>query len=263
MSHHPRKRFGQNFLRDQNIIDRIIATIQPQKDELLIEIGPGQAALTRPLLDSGCQLHVIEIDRDLASRLEKQLGRFENFHIHCADALKMDFAELIQGRQCRLIGNLPYNISTPLMFHLFKWPKVIIEMTFMLQKEVVDRLVATAGENNYGRLSVMAQYHAVVSRLMDVPPAAFSPEPKVQSSVVRLQSHAEPPVDVTELGNLEMVVRQAFSMRRKTLRNALKPLLTTAQIEKVGVDPGARAETVDLAGFARLENILAKTRQDI
>ena len=257
MSHHARKRFGQNFLRDQNVIDRIVATIQPQKNELLVEIGPGQAALTRPLLDSGAELLVIEIDRDLAARLEKQLGRFENFHLHCGDALRMDFAELTGGRKCRLIGNLPYNISTPLMFHLFNWPHVIKEMIIMLQKEVVDRLVATAGENNYGRLSVMAQYHASMSCVMNVPPAAFSPEPKVESSIVRLISHTEPPVAVAQPGSLEMVVRQAFSMRRKTLRNALKPLLTEQQIISSGVDPAARAETLDLPAFAGLANTLA------
>jgi len=258
MSHHARKRFGQNFLRDQSVIDNIIATIKPQKSELLIEIGPGQAALTRPLLDSGCELHVIEIDRDLAARLEKQLGRFENFHLHLADALRVDFEELTGGRQCRLIGNLPYNISTPLMFHLFKWPSLITEMIFMLQKEVVDRLAAGAGENNYGRLSVMAGFHAQVSKLMDVPPEAFSPAPRVQSSIVRLRTHKKPPVDIAEPGSLEMVVRQAFSMRRKTLRNALKPLLGAEQIQAAGVDPGVRAETLDMAAFARLANALVQ-----
>jgi 16S rRNA (adenine1518-N6/adenine1519-N6)-dimethyltransferase len=257
MSHHPRKRFGQNFLHDQGIIDQIIDTIRPQKDELLVEIGPGQAALTRPLLDSGCELHVIEIDRDLAAKLEKKLGRFENFHLHCSDALRTDFAELTGGRQCRLIGNLPYNISTPLMFHLFRWPRIITEMNFMLQKEVVDRLVATAGENNYGRLSVMAQFHASVSWLMDVAPEAFTPVPKVNSSIVRLKMHDQPPVEITQPGSLDMVVRQAFSMRRKTLRNALKPLLTVEQIEAAGVDPGARAETIDLEAFAHLANAIA------
>jgi len=256
MKHHARKRFGQNFLHDQSVIDNIIAAIKPQPDELIIEIGPGQAALTRPLLDSGCELHVIEIDRDLAKRLEKQLGRFENFHLHCADALRTDFEELTGHRSCRLIGNLPYNISTPLMFHLFRWPLVITEMTLMLQKEVVNRLAANAGENNYGRLSVMAGFHAQVSKIMDVPPGAFNPAPKVHSSVVRLKTHSEPPVDVAETGSLEMVVRQAFSMRRKTLRNALKPLLNTEQIEAAAVDPAARAETLDLAAFARLANIL-------
>ena len=256
MSHHPRKRFGQNFLHDQSIIDRIIATIQPQKDELLVEIGPGQAALTRPLLDSGCELHVIEIDRDLAAKLQKRLGRFENFNLHCADALRTDFEQLTGSRPCRVIGNLPYNISTPLMFHLFQWPLVITEMTFMLQKEVVDRMAAAAGENNYGRLSVMAQFHAQISKLMDVPSSAFSPPPKVESSIVRLKTHEKPPVDLDDMGSLEMVVRQAFSMRRKTLRNALKPILNSVQIEAAAVDPAARAETLDLASFARLANTL-------
>ena len=257
MSHRARKRFSQNFLHDQSVIDRIVNAIKPQKDELLVEIGPGQAALTRPLLDSGCELHVVEIDRDLAAKLENKLGRFENFHLHCRDALRTDFEELTGGRPCRLVGNLPYNISTPLMFHLFQWPAVITQMTFMLQKEVVDRLAAGAGENNYGRLSVMAGFNAQVGKLMDVPASAFTPVPRVQSSVVRLTMHQQPPADVKELGSLEMVVRQAFSMRRKTLRNALKPLLSSEQIEAADVNPGARAETLDLAAFARLANSLS------
>jgi 16S rRNA (adenine1518-N6/adenine1519-N6)-dimethyltransferase len=143
------------------------------------------------------------------------------------------------------------------MFHLFRWPRIITEMNFMLQKEVVDRLVATAGENNYGRLSVMAQLHASVSWLMDVAPEAFTPVPKVNSSIVRLKMHDQPPVEISQPGSLDMVVRQAFSMRRKTLRNALKPLLTVEQIEAAGVDPGARAETIDLEAFAHLANAIA------
>ena len=258
MDHKPRKRFGQNFLQDGNIISKIVAAINPKADELILEIGPGQAALTKPLLESGCELHVIEIDRDLGARLQHDFGSQVNFHLHVQDALRTDYAQLTQGRPCRLVGNLPYNISTPLMFHLLETADVVSQMTFMLQKEVVDRLAAEPGDSNFGRLSVMAQYHAQIESLFMVPPTAFFPPPKVDSAIVQLTVYGQPPIEVADKKIFDQVVRQAFSMRRKTLRNALKQLLTAEQIEAASVNPAARAETLSLHDFAALANVVGK-----
>jgi 16S rRNA (adenine1518-N6/adenine1519-N6)-dimethyltransferase len=256
LKHVARKRFGQNFLHDQHVIERIIASISPQPDDLLVEIGPGQAALTRPLLASGAELHLVELDRDLVSWLEKEFSSATKLTIHSCDALKADLSELTGQRPFRLIGNLPYNISTPLIFHVLQWSGLIIDMHFMLQKEVVDRMAAAPGSRTYGRLSVMTQFQAEVSRLFDVRPESFSPAPKVSSSIVRLRPLKQPPFDAGSPANLQRVVTCAFSMRRKTLRNSLRELLTEDQISAAGVNPGDRAEQLGLSQFAALARSL-------
>jgi 16S rRNA (adenine1518-N6/adenine1519-N6)-dimethyltransferase len=256
LRHIARKRFGQNFLHDQQVIDRIIASIAPQPTDLLVEIGPGQAALTRPLLESGAELHLIELDRDLVENLESQFSGQPNITIHSCDALRANLPELTGHRPFRLIGNLPYNISTPLIFHMLQWNELIVDMHFMLQKEVVDRMAAPPGSRTYGRLSVMAQYRANITPLFDVLPESFTPTPKVRSTIVRLQPLKNPPVDAGTFENLAKVVTAAFSMRRKTLRNSLRTVFSEDQIRATGIDPGQRAEQLSLSQFAALARSL-------
>ncbi|MFC1702316.1 16S rRNA (adenine(1518)-N(6)/adenine(1519)-N(6))-dimethyltransferase RsmA [Pseudomonadota bacterium] len=256
LRHIARKRFGQNFLHDQQVIDRIIASIAPQPTDLLVEIGPGQAALTRPLLESGAELHLIELDRDLVENLESQFSGQPNITIHSCDALRANLPELTGHRPFRLIGNLPYNISTPLIFHVLQWNELIVDMHFMLQKEVVDRMAAPPGSRTYGRLSVMAQYRANITPLFDVLPESFTPTPKVRSTIVRLQPLKKPPVDAGTFENLAKVVTAAFSMRRKTLRNSLRAVFSEDQILATGIDPGQRAEQLSLSQFAALARSL-------
>ena len=256
MKHRARKRFGQNFLHDQKVIDRIIASIAPRPDDLIVEIGPGQAALTRPLIASGAELHVLEIDRDLVAQLEKKFAQTDNITIHSGDALQVDFAELAGNRPFRLIGNLPYNISTPLIFHLLRWHTLITDMHFMLQKEVVKRMASGPGSKAYGRLSVMTQFRCNVIPLFDVLPESFSPAPRVSSSIVRLEPLQAPPFEVGSDRNLGKVVTAAFSQRRKTLRNSLGNLFSAEQILSVGIEPGQRAEQLSLSQFAALARAL-------
>jgi len=252
MEHRARKRFGQNFLADADVVRRIVAAIGPRPGQLIIEIGPGKAALTAPLADSGAELHILEIDRDLAAALQQRFGDGANVSVHCADALQVDFSAVSAGRRCRLVGNLPYNISTPLLFHVLRWGHLIDDMHFMLQQEVVNRMAAAPGSKAWGRLSVMCQYRCEVTPLFTVPPEAFRPAPQVQSCVVRLAPHAQPPVRVSDQAQFERVVSQAFSMRRKTLRNSLRGLLDETAIRDAGVDPGLRPEALGLAQFAAL-----------
>jgi len=256
MKHRARKRFGQNFLHDQKVIDRIIASIAPRPGDLLLEIGPGQAALTEPLIASGAELHVLEIDRDLVAQLEKKFAHTDNITIHSGDALQVDFSEITGNRPFRLIGNLPYNISTPLIFHLLRWHSLVIDMHFMLQKEVVKRMASDPGSKTYGRLSVMTQFRCTVTPLFDVQPESFTPAPRVSSSIVRLQPLQSPPFEVGSDRNLEKVVTAAFSQRRKTLRNSLGKLFSAAQIVATGIDPGQRAEQLSLSQFAALARTL-------
>ena len=256
MGHRARKRFGQNFLTDPLTIQRIVNTINPAAGELILEIGPGQAALSEPLAESDAELHLLEIDRDLAARLQimfKPEGRAE---VHTGDALQVDFSEIVNGRRFRLVGNLPYNISTPLLFHVLQWNELIIDMHFMLQQEVVRRMAAEPGNKAWGRLSVMCQYYCQVIPLFGVPPEAFTPAPKVQSMFVKLVPHDQAPVKINDMTVFERLVSQAFSMRRKTLRNSLKGMLDASMIESAGIDPGARPETLGLAHFAALSEIL-------
>jgi len=256
MKHRARKRFGQNFLHDQQVIDRIIASIAPRPGDLLLEIGPGQGALTRPLIASGAELHVLEIDRDLVAQLEKKFAATDNITIHSGDALQVDFSEITGNRPFRLIGNLPYNISTPLIFHLLNWHTLITDMHFMLQKEVVKRMASEPGSKAYGRLSVMTQFRCKVIPLFDVQPESFSPVPRVSSSIVRLEPLQTPPFEVGSDLNLRKVVAAAFSQRRKTLRNSLRNLFSAEQILSVGIEPGQRAEQLSLSQFAALARAL-------
>jgi len=257
MKHQARKRFGQNFLTDPLVIQQIVDAIAPQPGQLLLEIGPGQAALTVSLIESGAELHLLEIDRDLAARLETRFRSNANLELHVGDALQMDFAEITGGRPFRLVGNLPYNISTPLLFHVLRWSGLIVDMHFMLQQEVVRRMAASPGGKAWGKLSVMCQYHYAVTPLFTVAPEAFSPAPKVQSAIVRLVPHTHPPVAINDMAAFKKLVSQAFSMRRKTLRNSLRGLLDANQIESAGIDPGLRPETLGLAQFAALAELIS------
>ncbi|MBL8417088.1 MAG: 16S rRNA (adenine(1518)-N(6)/adenine(1519)-N(6))-dimethyltransferase RsmA [Dechloromonas sp.] len=251
--HVARKRFGQNFLIDQAIIGAIVSSIDPQRGDTVVEIGPGLGAITEPLLARLDHLHVVEIDRDLIARLKKQYPP-ARMSIHEGDALAFDFASI--GRDLRLVGNLPYNISTPLLFHLAEYVSIVRDMHFMLQKEVVERMVAEPGESDFSRLSVMLQYRFHLEWLIDVPPESFDPPPKVQSAVVRLI-----PKDVAELTaksqeKLAQVVQTAFSQRRKMLRNTLKGTLNDAGFAELGIDPTWRPEDVAVADYVRIANYL-------
>ena len=257
MTHTPRKRFGQNFLHDHNIIYSLLSSLNAQAKDHWVEIGPGMGALTEPLLAQGLNLEVVELDRDLVVYLKDKFKAYPHLQIHSADALRFDFAALAKDNEkLRVIGNLPYNISTPLMFHLLDNAKCIEDMHFMLQKEVVDRICADPGSKKYGRLSVMMQYYCKTELLFDVPPESFDPAPKVMSAIVKLIPHAQPPVEVNNLKMLNRVVVQAFSQRRKTLRNSLKKLIEEDAISALGVDPNLRAEMISLTDFARLSNLI-------
>ena len=253
--HRPRKRFGQNFLHDAGVINGIAGAIAPQADDHLVEIGPGQGALTESLITGGCQLDVIELDRDLVPGLLAAFSIYPRFRLHSEDALKFDYASLASGQErLRIVGNLPYNISTPLIFRLLENAAIIRDMHFMLQLEVVERLAATPGNKTWGRLGIMTQYHCQVEHLFDVPPEAFNPPPKVQSAIVRLQPWQESPWPDCDEAKLRQVVRAAFAQRRKTLRNNLKGLIDSAGLEILGIDPGARAETLQLTQFIEIAN---------
>jgi len=252
-SHRPRKRFGQHFLRNHRVVERILQAFQPRAGDSVVEIGPGEGVLTHELAGKAAKLDVVEIDRDLAARLRESLPQMVT--IHNADALGFDFCALAPARgRLRLIGNLPYNISTPLLFHLLDQAHCIHDMLFMLQKEVVDRMAAAPGGKDYGRLSVMMQWGAKVEKLFDVAPGAFYPPPKVDSSVVRLTPHAVPPVEVHDPRRFAEIVKAAFAQRRKVLRNTLKGLVAPETMERLGIDPGRRAETLSLQEFAALSN---------
>lgn len=250
--HRARKRFGQHFLRDPGIIEEIVTAIYAAPDETLVEIGPGQGAITTPLLRSGAELHAIELDRDLASGLVSRYADAQNFRLHSTDALRFDFAGL--GDDLRIIGNLPYNISTPLIFHLLDSLPVIRDMHFMLQKEVVDRMAAEPGSKRYGRLTIMLGCYCSVEPLFDVPPDAFAPPPKVWSAVVRITPRRPSTFDINDADLLSQLVAQGFSQRRKTLRNALRDLASEADLAAAAIDPGARAETVGIAEWVDLSN---------
>ncbi len=256
MSHTPRKRFGQNFLRDDTVVHRIVQSVGPKEGERLVEIGPGEGAMTRTFLDAGARIEAIEIDRDLAALLRQRFGRESGFHLNEGDALKFDFGTLVTDGPLRVVGNLPYNISTPLIFHLFSHAGVISEMTFMLQREVVERLCAQTGDSEYGRLGIMTQYFCQAEKLFEVGPESFYPPPKVVSAIVRLTPHVVPPVDVNPKA-LGRVVTQAFMQRRKTLRNALRDLFSEEDLKGSDIDPGARAETLSLEAYARLARLWA------
>lgn len=255
--HRPRKRFGQHFLHDPGVVDRILRAIAPEPGQRFVEIGPGQGILTRPLLAVAGRLDVVELDRDLAAALSGE--NLPGLTVHGADALRFDYRDLAPPGALRVVGNLPYNISTPLLFHLLGQAEAVRDMHFMLQREVVTRMAASPGGGDYGRLSVMVQYRCRVERLFTVPPGAFRPPPRVNSAVVRLVPYREPPVDVGDETVFRRVVAAAFSQRRKTLRNALRDLASEADLEAAGVDPGERAERLPLEIFAALSRRIGRT----
>ena len=255
MPHKARKRFGQNFLKDYSIIQQILAYAQIEKNQHWVEIGPGLGALTEPLLKTGVKLDVVELDRDLVALLKNKFHLQTNLTIHSGDALLFDFQSLVSNhKKLRIIGNLPYNISTPLLFHLLKSTGFIEDMHFMLQKEVVDRICAQPGSKKYGKLSVMMQYYCNSDFLFDVPAESFEPMPKVMSAIVRCTPHQQPPVELNNIKTLEKIVTAAFSQRRKTIRNSLRKQLSEEQILSLDINPNARAEEITLFEFAKLAN---------
>ncbi|NKF21429.1 16S rRNA (adenine(1518)-N(6)/adenine(1519)-N(6))-dimethyltransferase RsmA [Solimonas marina] len=261
-AHQAKKRFGQNFLHDPQVIDRIIRAIRPQPDDTLVEIGPGLGALTVPLLEKAGRLQVVEIDRDVIPRLRTICADHPGLTITQADALSVDYRQFAPaGARVRLVGNLPYNISTPLLFHLLRQSDVVLDMHFMLQKEVVERMCAAAGESDYGRLTVALAARCEVAHLFNVGPGAFNPPPKVDSAIVRLRPRP-PPFTIDDLDCYDRVVTQAFAQRRKTLSNTLKGLCDAATIGAAGIDPGLRAERLQPADFARLANRVHAQRRN-
>ena len=264
LGHTARKRFGQNFLHDEQVIQGIVSAIYPQKGQFLVEIGPGLGALTEPVAEQVDRLTVVELDRDLAERLRHHPFLHQKLQVIEADAMQFDFGQLYADeklaehhQKLRVFGNLPYNISTPLMFHLFKYHELIQDMHFMLQKEVVKRLCAAPNSKAYGRLTIMAQYFCQVMPVLEVPPSAFKPAPKVDSAVVRLVPHNTLPHPVKDLYWLNRVCSQAFNQRRKTLRNALSTLFSAENLTALSVDLNVRAENLSIADYARLANWLA------
>ena len=254
MTHRARKRFGQNFLQNQSIIHSILQAFHPQPDDNVVEIGPGLGALTKPLLQTLKTLTAIEIDRDLQAHLTQMPQLTGKLQLIGADALTFDYATL--GEDLRVIGNLPYNISTPLLMHLLTYTTQIDDMYFMLQKEVVERIAAAPGTKAYGRLSVVIQYFCDVELLFIVPPSAFHPEPKVESAMLRLTPYKVSPYPFVLFSTLERLVAKAFSMRRKTLANNLKPLLTAADLITLGIDPGQRPEQISVVDYVQLAKFI-------
>lgn len=249
----PRKRFGQHFLHDPGIIRRIVDVVAVAPHARVVEIGPGRGALTGPLLERLGALDAVEIDRDLVAALAERFGRETRFQLHSGDVLGFDFCALAAGTPLRLVGNLPYNISTPLLFHLYEQAHCIETMVFMVQKEVAARLVAAPGGKDYGRLSVMIQWRFDVATLFDVGPGAFQPPPQVDSTVVRLTPRP-PRTELHDADRFARVVKAAFGQRRKTLRNALRDIVDMGAFERAGVDPARRAETLSPLEFAILAN---------
>lgn len=256
-NHIPRKRFGQHFLCDQAIIQRIVAAIAPKITDHLIEIGPGQGAITVPVLKQSKQLEVVELDRDLIPILKERTERYGRLEVFSADVLEFDFASVKKdARLLRVFGNLPYNISTPLIFHLLSFAPIISDMTFMLQKEVAERLAAKPNTDDYGRLSVMVQYHCDVELLFDVPADAFFPPPQVKSSIVKLIPFQKPPYPAKDYAKFESVVKHAFGQRRKTLRNSLKELLNDDAWAHIDIHSDLRPENLSVKDFVAISNML-------
>jgi 16S rRNA (adenine1518-N6/adenine1519-N6)-dimethyltransferase len=254
MKHVARKRFGQNFLTDKQVLSDIIDAIAPRQGETMVEIGPGLAAMTALLLKQLDHMHVVELDRDLVTRLEKAYPR-ERLTVHSGDALKFDFGAIpvAEGQKLRVVGNLPYNISSPLLFHLADFAHLIEDQHFMLQKEVVERMVAEPGSKTYGRLSVMLQWRYDMSLMFIVPPTAFDPPPQVESAIVRMVPVKQQlPCDAKRL---EAVVAKAFSQRRKVIRNCVAGMFTEAQLVEAGIDPSVRPEAVSLSQYVALANL--------
>jgi len=259
-AHRPRKRFGQHFLTDPGVIDAIVRAIDPRADDVIVEIGPGRGAITGPLASEAGHLHCVELDRDLAAALRRRYTNDADVTIHEADALKFDYAAL--GDSLRIVGNLPYNISTPLLFHLLDHRAGISDMHFMLQKEVVDRMAAAPGSKAYGRLGIMLGCHLEVQALFDVEPRCFEPPPAVTSAVVRLSPLPPGCFEITDEQLLGRTVATAFSQRRKTLRNALKSLVNESELAELGIDASLRPEMLDIRDYVALANYLARRPDD-
>lgn len=258
MMHKAKKQFGQNFLIDRQIIGDIIAAIRPERDDNMVEIGPGLGALTRPLLEKLVRLHVVEIDRDIIARLKTDYPQ-DRLIVHEGDALQFDFAQL--PSPLRIVGNLPYNISSPLLFHFAAYAQNVTDMHFMLQDEVVERMVAEPSTPEYGRLSVMLQYRFHMEKLLDVPPESFRPAPKVNSAIVRMIPMPAGEIAVRDEKLYAKIVMAAFGQRRKTLRNTLKPYLTEADLGTLGIDAQLRAENLGVPEFSRIANWLAERKR--
>lgn len=258
LGHRARKRFGQNFLHDELVIERIVDAIDPQPQQNLIEIGPGLAALTEPVADRCDFLRVVEIDRDLADRLEGHPFLQHKLEVIRGDAMTIDFNQFGSADEpLRLFGNLPYNISTPLIFHLLHFLPIVDDMHFMLQKEVVDRLAAAPGSKTFGRISVSVQQACQVTPVVNVPAGAFNPPPKVESAVVRLTPYRDSPTPVKDREQLHALCLKAFNQRRKTIRNNLKGLIDEQQLEQLDINPGARPETLSVADYCRMSDWLS------
>lgn len=253
--HRARKRFGQHFLTDPGVVDAILRSVHASKDDVVVEIGPGQGAITAALAEAAGHLHAVELDRDLVARLRRQYKDVSNVTIHDADALKFDFSSL--GDRLRIVGNLPYNISTPLLFHLLKMSDRIVDMHFMLQKEVVDRMAAAPGSKAYGRLGIMLGCHLNIESLFDVDRSAFDPPPEVTSAVVRLDPLPPGTFNIKDEALLSKIVTSAFMKRRKTIRNSLKDVVAAADLEAVGIDSGLRPEQISISKYVELSNHLA------
>lgn len=254
--HTPRKRFGQNFLQDAYVIQKILDSIDPQPLDKMVEIGPGLGALTQPLLNAVDHLDVIELDRELANQLQTTLGQSNKLTIYQADALQFDFNTLFSEKKLRIVGNLPYNISTPLMFHLFQYCPLVQDMHFMLQKEVVERLIAEPNTKQYGRLSIMTQYYCQIKYLFTVEADSFYPKPKVKSAVVQLIPYKQLPFPAYHFETLQTITRAAFNLRRKTLSNALKSYLTPHEFQVLDINPTLRPEALSLSDFVHISNFV-------
>lgn len=259
--HRAKKRFGQNFLHDKSVIAQIVNAIKPHEGENLVEVGPGLGAMTMPVLQVCKKLTAVELDRSLIENLQTISAPVGELTLHQGDALKFDFSQLAQDSKLRLIGNLPYNISTPLLFHFMKWTDQIKDMHFMLQKEVVQRMAAGPGSKTYGRLSVMLQYYCQVIPLFEIYPGAFNPPPKVDSVFVRLIPHERPQVKVDDFKFFAELVTAAFNGRRKTIRNSLKKYLNEEQMQELQIDPKIRPEQLGLTQFATLANAALKFKE--
>lgn len=255
--HKARKRFGQNFLIDHGIINGIVRAVHPKKDDQIVEIGPGKGAITELLAAECDNLSVIELDRDLVPWLKVKFEKHPNFKLFQADALRFDFNDLmVDDQPLRIVGNLPYNISTPLIFHLLSYAGKVKDMHFMLQKEVVKRMTAQPGSGAYGRLGIMVQYYCQTEDLFEVPPTSFDPPPKVDSAIVRLIPYKALPFVANNVKTLESLVNAAFQQRRKTLRNTLKQILTEEQLAQMPVDLSLRPENISIEDYVKMSNIL-------
>lgn len=255
MKHNPRKRFGQNFLQNQHVITDILQAINPQPADNILEIGPGLGAITQPLLRRVEHMTAVEIDRDLHQYLSALPIAQGKLDLISADALTIDYSQF--GSNLRIVGNLPYNISTPLLIHLLRYAASIKDMYFMLQKEVVDRMAAGPGSKAYGRLSVMLQYHCEVDHLFDVPPEAFDPQPKVDSAIVRLIPYRDSPYEAVDLEQLQRIVASSFAMRRKTLTNNLKGIVSVTQLTDLGIDGSKRPEQISVKEYVQLAKFVS------